>query len=96
MLPRAEGEALAAAAPDPFVAALRAAGPWGRELSRGVDRGDPAPRATRGAHVARRRLPARSRRSSREAEPLRDLGGRDLWDLCDVLAIRAAMLRELS
>ena len=31
-----------------------------------------------------------------EAEPLRDLGGRDVWNLCDVLAIRAAMLRELS
>ena len=31
-----------------------------------------------------------------EAEPLRDLGGRDVDELCDVLAIRAAMLRELS
>ena len=31
-----------------------------------------------------------------EAEALRDLGGRDLWTLCDVLALRAAMLRELS
>ena len=31
-----------------------------------------------------------------EAEPLRDLGRRDINQLCDVLAIRAAMLRELS
>ena len=29
-------------------------------------------------------------------ERLRDLGGRDLWTLCDILAARAAMLRELS
>ena len=31
-----------------------------------------------------------------EAEALRELGGRDLRTLCDVLAARAAMLRELS
>ena len=29
-------------------------------------------------------------------ERLRDLGGRDLWVLCDILSTRAAMLRELS
>ena len=29
-------------------------------------------------------------------ERLRDLGGRDLWVLCDLLSARAAMLRELS
>ena len=29
-------------------------------------------------------------------ERLRDLGGRDLWVLCDILSARAAMLRELS
>jgi hypothetical protein len=31
-----------------------------------------------------------------EADTLRELGGRDLWDLCDTLITRAAMLRELG
>ena len=31
-----------------------------------------------------------------EVEALRDLGGRDIWSLCDTLVARAAMLRELA
>ena len=94
VLPRAEGEALAATAEDPFTAALELPGPWGIELSRAVLAAVPAHRE-RGGHVgvAGYRIdPA----LAEEAEPLRDLGGRDVWNLCDVLGIRAAMLRELS
>ena len=33
---------------------------------------------------------------STDAEPLRELGGRDIGRLCDVVAIRAAMLSEFA
>ena len=79
-LPRAEAEALAAAAATRVAAARRCAGPWGPELSRAVIAAirRPARRATRGVDVAfagYRLDPA----LAPEAEPLRDLGGRDLW-----------------
>src|SRR4051812_38089095 len=97
VLPRAEGEALAAAAEDPVVAARELRGQWGPDLSRAVLA---AIRRTREAgeygvdvRFAGHRLdPA----LELEAEALRELGGRDLWTLCDTLVTRAAMLRELA
>ena len=91
VLPRAEAEAHAAGAADPFAAALRLPGSWGPELSRKVLEAIPGPYPS--VRVAAYHLdPA----LAPEAEPLRDLGRRDVNELCDVLAIRAAMLRELS
>ena len=91
VLPRLEAEAIAAAAEDPFAAALELRGTWGLELSRAVLAAIPAQSAN--VSLAGYRLdPA----LAPEAEPLRDLGRRDLNELCDVLGIRAAMLRELS
>jgi hypothetical protein len=87
VLPRAEAEALAVTAD----AALHLPGTWGAELSRRVLAAIP----TRDANVTRLAYqldPA----LAPEAEALRDLGRRDVNELCDVLAIRAAMLRELS
>ena len=91
VLPRAEAEAHAAAAADPFAAALRLPGSWGPELSRKVLEAIPGSHPN--VRVAAYHLdPA----LAPEAEPLRDLGRRDVNELCDVLAIRAAMLRELT
>ena len=91
VLPRAEAEAHAAGAADPFAAALRLPWSWGPELSRKVLEAIPGPHPN--VRVAAYHLdPA----IAPEAEPLRDLGRRDVNELCDVLAIRAAMLRELS
>jgi hypothetical protein len=87
VLPRAEAEALAAS-PD---AALHLPGTWGPELSRRVLEAIP----TRDANVTRLAYQLDPALAA-EAEALRDLGRRDVNELCDVLAIRAAMLRELS
>jgi hypothetical protein len=97
VLPLAEGEALAAAADDPIVAARELDGPWGPDLSRTVIAAIRAKRekGERGVDVrfAGHRLdPA----LEAEADTLREVGGRDLWDLCDTLITRAAMLRELG
>jgi hypothetical protein len=91
VLPRAEGEALAATAEDPFSAALELSGSWGPELSRAVLA--TVPERSRHVGVAGYQLDPSL---APEAEPLRDLGRRDINQLCDVLATRAAMLRELS
>ena len=97
VLPRDEAEALAATADDVIVAARRLTGQWGVELSRAVIAAIRRARetGTLGAHarVAGSRLdPA----LEAEVEALRELGGRELWELCDEVGIRAAMLRELS
>jgi hypothetical protein len=96
-LPRAEGEALAAASPEPVVAAGALPGTWGRDLSRAVIAAilrvrEAGERGVDVAFAGYRLDPA----LEPEAEALRELGGRDIWMLCDVLAVRAAMLRELS
>ena len=71
VLPRAEAEAHAAAAADPFAAALRLPGSWGPELSREGARGHPGALASPNVRVAAYHLdPA----LAPEAEPLRDLG----------------------
>jgi hypothetical protein len=96
VLPRAEAEALAAASDDPIAAAAALPGQWGAELSRAVI-----------AAIGRRRQAGEWLEASwaghlldpsvePEAEALRELGGRDLWRLADVLGERAAMLRELG
>jgi hypothetical protein len=97
VLPRAAAEALAAAADDKLAAALALPGRWGEELSYWVleDIRGRRSEGHRGVHVGEagyRLHPA----VEAQAETLRDLGGADLWELCDVLAIRAAMLRELG
>ncbi|HET6547565.1 MAG TPA: DUF5691 domain-containing protein [Solirubrobacter sp.] len=97
VLPRAEAEALAVAADDPFLASQELRGHWGPELSRAVI-----------AHIRRQReagqrpyhVGAAGYRLDPTVEPeagaLRELGGGDIWTLADVLQARAAMLRELS
>ncbi len=98
VLPKAEAEALAAAADAPDGAARALPAPWGHALSKAVIDAIHARRSAgeRGEDVefAGHRLdPA----LAQEAEDrLRALGGRDLHRLCDILSARAAMLRELS
>jgi hypothetical protein len=96
-LPAAEAERLAAAALDPVSAAHALPGPWGPEFSKTVIAAIEKERAElrrNDVEFAGYRLdPA----LAPEAEDrLRDLGGRDIRNLCDVLSARAAMLRELS
>jgi hypothetical protein len=97
-LPREEAQGIAAAAPEPDVAARALPGPWGLELSRAaigaIERRRKAGERGQDVTFAGHRLdPALAQEAE---ERLRDLGGRDLWVLCDLLAARAAMLRELS
>jgi hypothetical protein len=96
-LPREEAERLAATTDQPHVAAEALPGPWGADLSKAVIEAIAKERAELRRHdveFAGYRLdPA----LAQEAEDrLRDLGGRDIRNLCDVLTTRAAMLRELS
>ena len=95
LLPRAEAEARAAAADDP----LRAAGPlawtWGPQLSQTVLESirrwrEAGHRDGDVAFIGYRLDP------HVDAEPLRDLGGRDIGRLCDVAMVRAAMLSEFA
>lgn len=96
-LPRDEAEQLAATAPDPVVAAQQLDGQWGPELSKTVVE---AIRRRREAGEWRLNVRWVGRRLHSSVEPtvetLRDLGGSDLWELCDTLVTRAAMLRELG
>jgi hypothetical protein len=98
VLPKAEADALAAAADAPDDAARALPAPWGTQLSRAVIDAIQQRRAAgeRGQDVefAGHRLdPAFA---AEVEERLRPLGGRDLHRLCDILSARAAMLRELS
>ena len=98
VLPKAEAEALAAAADAPDDAARALPAPWGLALSKAVIDAIHARRSAgeRGQDVefAGHRLdPALAPEAE---ERLRGLGGRDLHRLCDILSARAAMLRELS
>lgn len=97
-LPHDEAQRLAAAAPDPDIAARALPGPWSADLSRAVIAAIERRRTAgeRGQDVAfagHRLDPALAQEAD---ERLRHLGGRDLWVLCDILGVRAAMLRELS
>jgi len=88
VLPTEERERLAATLPLDQLAAVP--GPWGAELSRAVV-----------AQLAANRPPAWLRYALDpsvlpELEPLIETGGAPIVRLCDVLATRAAMLRELS
>ena len=74
-----------------LAAALRLPGQWGPELSRKVLEAIPTHDAN--VKIAAYHLDPGL---AEEAEALRDLGRRDVNELCDVLAIRAAILRELS
>ncbi|HEX6022018.1 MAG TPA: hypothetical protein VFZ00_08480, partial [Solirubrobacter sp.] len=91
VLPRDEAERLAATAEDPFAAALELDGTWDSELSRAVLAAIPT--LEEDVRIAGYRLDPTL---APEAEALRDLGRRDVNHLCDVLAVRAAMLRDLS
>jgi len=93
VLPREEAETLARQAADPYTAASELPA-WGQELSRVIIRAIPKLRE-RNVHIG---LAGYKLDPSLEAEvePLRDLGGRDVLDLCDTVALRAAMLRELA
>ncbi|MDA0166992.1 DUF5691 domain-containing protein [Solirubrobacter ginsenosidimutans] len=97
-LPRDEGEALAARADQPDVAATALTGQWGATLSKAVidaihQRRTAGERGADAEFAGYRLDPAFSTEAE---ERLRDLGGRDLRRLCDILTARAAMLRELS
>jgi hypothetical protein len=97
-LPHEEAQHIAAAAPDPDVAARELPRPWGPELSKAaisaIERRRMAGERGQDVAFAGHRLdPALAQEAD---ERLRDLGGRDLWVLCDILSARAAMLRELS
>ncbi len=88
VLPKEERERLAATLPLDQLAGVPA--PWGAELSRAVV-----------AQLAANRPPAWLRYALApsvlpELEPLIETGGAPIVRLCDVLATRAAMLRELS
>jgi hypothetical protein len=97
VLPRAEAEALAAAAPDPVLAAGALRGEWGIDLSRAVVARIRQVREAGELGADYRFAGYRLHPAVEpEAEALRELGGRDLWTLCDLVGIRAAMLRELS
>ncbi|RKQ93786.1 hypothetical protein C8N24_3659 [Solirubrobacter pauli] len=93
LLPHAEAEARAAAADDPVRAAERLRWTWGPTLSNAVvasvkRRREQGGRDIDVAFVGYRIDPAT------EVDHLRELGGRDIGRLCDVAAIRAAMLSE--
>jgi hypothetical protein len=95
VLPTEERERLAAGlTPEQIVAAVP--GPWGAELSRAVAAtlaaADPATAPRPPVELAYALDPA----VLGQLEPLIESGGRPIARLCDVLAIRAAMLRELS
>ena len=97
-LPHDEAERIAAAAPEPDVAARELPRPWGLELSKAAiaaieRRRNAGDRGHDVAFAGHRLDPALAPEAE---ERLRDLGGRDLWVLCDILSTRAAMLRELS
>jgi Family of unknown function (DUF5691) len=97
-LPHQEAQQLAARAERPDVVAAAVPGPWGATLTiavlnalqrhrTGLDWGQDA------AFAAERLSPAFTEDAE---EKLRDLPGRDIRRLLDVLSARAAMLRELS
>lgn len=93
LLPHEEAEARAAAADDPVRAAEPLRWTWGRKLSNAVvasvkRRREQGGRDIDVAFVGYRIDPAT------EVDHLRELGGRDIGRLCDVAAIRAAMLSE--
>jgi hypothetical protein len=97
-VPRDEAEALAAKADQPDVAAAALTGQWGATLSKSVidaihQRRAAGERGTDVEFAGYRLDPAFAGEAE---ERLRDLGGRDLRRLCDILSARAAMLRELS
>ena len=75
--------------------AARCAGPWGPELSREVVDAIPALAAGSATWTSVRRLPARSGARARGRAAARPRRPRRV-ELCDVLAVRAAMLRELT
>ncbi|MDA0140642.1 DUF5691 domain-containing protein [Solirubrobacter deserti] len=95
LLPREEAEARAAAADDPLLAAEPLEWTWGPELSNAVVASVKRRREAGGRDVdvafVGRRLDPRT-----DIEPLRDLGGRDITRLCDLLDTRAAMLSEFA
>ncbi|HEY6889043.1 MAG TPA: hypothetical protein VI300_14725, partial [Solirubrobacter sp.] len=97
-LPREEGEALAAAADQPDVAAGALTGQWGATLSKAVVDAIHRRRTAgeRGVDVEFSGYRLDPAFAGEAEERLRDLGGRDLRRLCDILTARAAMLRELS
>jgi hypothetical protein len=98
VLPKAEAEALAAAADAPDDAARALPAPWGPALSRGVIDTIHNRRAAgeRGQDVEFAGYRLDPAFAAEVDERLRPLGGRDLHRLCDILSARAAMLRELS
>jgi hypothetical protein len=87
-----EVDALAVAADDPYEMAFLLPGQWGPRISRRFV--EHVPRA----REAQRRVSGAGKwlDPSVDVEPLRDLGDRDVDALCDLVAYRAAMLRELS
>jgi hypothetical protein len=97
-LPRDEAQALAARADQPDVAASALTGPWDAALSKAVvdaihQRRTAGERGPDVEFAGYRLDPAFADEAE---ERLRELGGRDLRRLCDILSARAAMLRELS
>ncbi|MDA0185732.1 hypothetical protein OJ997_35840, partial [Solirubrobacter phytolaccae] len=93
LLPHEEAEARAAAADDPVRAAEPLRWTWGAALSNTVvaaikRRREAGHRDLDVAFVGYRIDPRT------EVDHLRELGGRDIGRLCDVAAIRAAMLKE--
>ena len=94
VLPRREAERRALGADDPFAAALELPGPWGPLLSRKIIELIPKlkERGVRVVTAGYRIDPS----LEAEVEALRDLGSRDVFELCDTVAIRAAILRELA
>jgi hypothetical protein len=97
VLPRATAEELARQAPDPLLAAQVLHGQWGLELSKQVLEAIRERRKNLIRDVDVRFAGYRLDPSlEHEAESLRELPGIDIERLCDVLAFRAAMLRELG
>ena len=99
VLPQDEAEALAAAADAPDDAAAGAARAVGPGALEGRDRRDPrtgARRVSAGRTSSSRATGSTRRSPPRPRSGCAPLGGRDLHRLCDILAARAAMLRELS
>jgi hypothetical protein len=97
-LPRDEAQALAARADQPDVAATALGAPWGATLSKAVidaihQRRSAGERGPDVEFAGYRLDPAFATEAE---ERLRDLGGRDVRRLCDILSARAAMLGELS
>ncbi|WP_053226690.1 DUF5691 domain-containing protein [Solirubrobacter soli] len=97
-LPHAEAQRRAAEAEFPEVAATAVPGPWGETLTRALLA---ALKAHRGAldygqdvsFAGERMDPALAEEAE---EQLREVPGRDVRRLCDIVSARAAMLRELS